>query len=348
MFFLDSTPRPQGRLDAPRSASAIAPPSPLDAIPRGAKVLLVSSTGGHLAELGAISRRVGASEESLWVTFETDQSVGMLEGKRTFYVDYVAPRDLGAAIKAASRVARLLRREKFDACLSTGAAVAATVLPMAAMAGVPTYYVESLARPEGPSFTGKVLAWAPRVRTVTQYREWASTRWQYSHSSLDEWEAAEGTAVSGPLKILVTLGTIAPYRFDRAVDAVLSLLREGDEVVWQLGASMRDGLPGRTVGQVSPQEMEHLSLAADVVVTHCGVSSILQQFGVGKSPVLAVRSGAHNEHVDDHQLGLARSTSKRGLTTVLDLDQPSRTSLEIAAGRTVSSRQRSLLLSTVP
>ncbi len=63
----------------------------------------------------------------------------------------------------------------------------------------------------------------------------------------------DAPASPGPLNILVTLGTIAPYRFDRAVDAVLSLIREGDEVTWQLGRhasarrSARPGLrPGRT------------------------------------------------------------------------------------------------------
>ena len=106
------------------------------------------------------------------------------------------------------------------------------------------------------------------------------------------WCARGGPVVGLPLKILVTLGTIAPYRFDRAVDAVLSLLGPGDEVTWQLGATTRTDLPGRVVTQVSPKEMETMSLEADVVVAHSGVGSILQQFSVGKSSVLAVRSGS--------------------------------------------------------
>ena len=102
-------------------------------------------------------------------------------------------------------------------------------------------------------------------------------------STLDEWCAADEPVEAGPLKILVTLGTIAQWRFDRAVDAVLSLLRTGDEVTWQLGATTRTDLPGRVVTQVSPQEMERLSIEADVVVAHAGVGSILQQFSLGQS-----------------------------------------------------------------
>jgi UDP-N-acetylglucosamine transferase subunit ALG13 len=312
----------------------------LDRIPAHAKILYVTSTGGHLSELDLIDERVAGSPDSLWVTFETDQSIGFLEGRRHTFVDYVAPRDLAAALKAARRVAPLIRREKFDACISTGAAVAATILPMTALAGIPTYYVESLARPTGPSFTGKLLARAPRVRTLTQYREWASDKWPYAGSTLDGWRAHRSPRSSGPLNILVTLGTIAPYRFDRAVDAVLKLLVPGDAVTWQLGATTRTGLPGRVVAQVSPQEMETMSREADVVVAHSGVGSVLQQFYVGKSPVLAVRRGLHHEHVDDHQLGFAEMTARRGLCTVLDLAQPSRASLEFAAARVVSMRQQ--------
>jgi len=311
----------------------------LDQIPADAKVLYVTSTGGHLSELDMIAKRVASSSDSLWVTFETDQSVGLLEGRRHSFVDYVAPRDLPAAVKAARRVAPLIRREKFDACISTGAAVAATILPLAALAGIPTYYVESLARTTGPSFTGRLLARAPGVRTLTQYAGWASNKWRYAGSTLDGWRAYGESHWSGPLNILVTLGTIAPYRFDRAVDAVLQLLVAGDSVTWQLGATTRSGLPGRVVGQVSPREIEAMSRDADVVVTHSGVGSVLQQFSVGNSPVLAVRSGLHDEHVDDHQLGFAEVTAGRGLATVLDLAQPSRVSLELAAARVVSMRQ---------
>ena len=63
--------------------------------------------------------------------------------------------------------------------------------------------------------------------------------WSYAGSALDLWQSADSRAedwpwpAAGPrpLKILVTLGTIAPYRFDRAVRAVLDLLAPGDEVV---------------------------------------------------------------------------------------------------------------------
>jgi UDP-N-acetylglucosamine--N-acetylmuramyl-(pentapeptide) pyrophosphoryl-undecaprenol N-acetylglucosamine transferase len=314
---------------------ATPPAHMLDEIPRGAKVLWVTSTGGHLAELNLIADRIQPSSGSRWVTFETAQSVDALRDRPHLFVDYVSPRDVRAAVRAARKVLPLLRRERFDACVSTGAGVAATVLPLAAWTGIPTFYVESLARPHGPSTTGRILAHVPRVRTATQYASWASARWSYAGSILQDWRIEQAPVKTGPLKILVTLGTIAPYRFDRAVDAVLAMLGPQDEVVWQLGSTSRTDLPGEVYEQVSVDRLSELSDAADVVVAHSGVGSVLQQFSLGKSPVLAVRRAAHHEHVDDHQAGLAETLSGHGLADVLDLDRPSRQVLVDAASRSI-------------
>lgn len=317
------------------SLTATTPATMLDEIPRGAKVLWVTSTGGHLAELNLIADRIQPSAGSRWVTFETAQSVDALRDRPHLFVDYVSPRDVRAAVRAARKVLPLLRRERFDACVSTGAGVAATVLPLAAWTGIPTFYVESLARPHGPSTTGRILAHVPRVHTATQYASWAGARWSYAGSILQDWRIEQNPAKVGPLKILVTLGTIAPYRFDRAVDAVLSMLGPQDEVVWQLGSTRRTDLPGEVHEQVSVERLNQLSNEADVVVAHSGVGSVLQQFGLGKSPVLAVRRSAHHEHVDDHQTGLAETLSSHGLAGVLDLERPSRQLLAEAAARSI-------------
>lgn len=309
----------------------------------GLKVLWVTSTGGHLSELRKIEEGLNASDESLWVTFDSPQTQTHLQGRRTLFVDYVAPRDLAGALKAALRVAPLLRREKFDLCVSTGAALAAAILPMAALAHIPTYYIESVTRTTSPSLTGRLLARAPKVHTLAQYENWSSKNWPYAGSLLDGW-AADGAALSPrPLKVLVTLGTIRPYRFDRAVNAVLAVLGKDDEVTWQVGSTTRPELPGEVYGEICPERLTTLARAADVVVAHAGVGSILQLFESEISPVVAVRSSRFNEHVDEHQLGFAQTTAARGLTTVLDLASPSRDSLLLAAGRHICNQGQSPL-----
>lgn len=303
----------------------------------GAKVLWVTSSGGHLCEVHKIEESLASASDSLWVTFDTPQSRAYLHDRRRLLVDYVAPRDLRGAVRAATRVAPYLRREKFDLCVSTGAALATVILPLAACSGIPTYYIESVARAQAPSLTGRLMALAPRVRTLAQYETWSGKRWPYAGSLLDGWVASGAALNPRPLNILVTLGTIRPYRFDRAVNAVLDLLQPGDQVTWQLGSTTRPELPGDLHREISPNRLTELARAADVVVAHAGVGSVLHLFENGISPVVAVRSGRFHEHVDEHQRGLADGTAARGLTSILDLSSPARDTLLQAAGRTVTS-----------
>ncbi len=56
---------------------------------QGAKALLVTSTGGHLAEVQRIVDRLELSADSLWVTFSTVQSEASLCGCRVEYLPFV-------------------------------------------------------------------------------------------------------------------------------------------------------------------------------------------------------------------------------------------------------------------
>lgn len=290
-----------------------------EVLPRGVKTLWVAAVGGHLSESVHLDRLIGSDPDSVWVTFDSPQSRSLLQDRRVHFVDYVAPRDARAAAKAARSVARLLATESFDACISTGSAVAGFSVPWVAARGVPTFFVESLARLSGPSVTGRMMRMAPRVTTLTQHPAWSGRQWAYQGSILDGLIAERTEAHPGPRRVLVTLGTIRPYRFDRAVDAVLGALRPDDEVTWQLGSTTRADLPGRVVQSLDYAELDREVAAADVVVAHAGVGSIVQAHAHGKLPILAVRSAAHDEHVDDHQAQLASWLTRRGLALVLDL-----------------------------
>ncbi|WP_172582175.1 glycosyltransferase [Subtercola boreus] len=292
----------------------------------------MTSAGGHLSEVLKIDDAISSHEDSLWVTFDTPQAQSLLADRRVSFVDYVAPRDVAGSIVAWRRVREILKTEKFDACISTGAAVAAFALPYVALRGTPAFFVESLARATGPSATGRIMRAAPRVRTLSQYESWATTSWPFQGSIVDGWEPHETrTSQDGGRKILVTLGTIRPYRFDRAVDAVLRSLRAGDDVVWQLGATTRDDLPGDVHSELGFHELTQLASEADVVVSHAGVGSLLQMLELGKLPVLAVRSSRHGEHVDDHQSQIAVEMADRGLARLLDFSGSNEQNFETAS-----------------
>jgi UDP-N-acetylglucosamine transferase subunit ALG13 len=274
--------------------------------PDHAKALLVCSTGGHLSELVRLESHIGENPDSLWVTFDTDQSRQLLAGRRVHYVPYIGPRDLRGTIAAGPAIHRLLKAEHFDVAISTGASIAASALPLAAAAGVPAVYVESVCRVRGPSTTGRLLQPVPGVALRTQHENWASKRWQLCDSILTDVHSEVVPAPHDPERLFVTLGTIQGYRFDSAIDAILSSGYANENTVWQLGYTSRsDSLPGRVYEYMSPKDFTEAARSADVVVSHAGVGTLLELFGMGVYPVLAVRRVERHEHVDDHQTEIA-------------------------------------------
>ncbi|OZD58431.1 hypothetical protein CH263_24540 [Rhodococcus sp. 06-1059B-a] len=306
---------------------------------KGTKGLWVASTGGHLEQLVRISNLSTYREDSIWVTFDNQQSRSLLAHRRTIHVSYVKPRDLYRAVRAVWKVIPILRTESFDFCVSTGAALATFILPMSRIFGARAIYIESVSRTDGPSLTGRIMAAVPGVETYTQHARWASRKWRYSGSLLDNWTVKQDENVDRPLTIFVTLGTIKPYRFDRAVRAIVRSIKPSDVVTWQLGTSWRDGLPGTTYKEMTADEVKANIEKSDVVVTHAGVGSVINILDAGSLPVVAVRTKDHKEHIDNHQRQIASMMAERGLAEVLDLDHPNRNTLLTAASKRVERRQ---------
>jgi UDP-N-acetylglucosamine--N-acetylmuramyl-(pentapeptide) pyrophosphoryl-undecaprenol N-acetylglucosamine transferase len=301
----------------------------------GHRILWIVSSGGHLVQATHIERLIGTHPDSFWITNDVPQARSLLAGRNVAYLEYVAPRDWRGAVRAAKLATRIARELNPDQVISTGAAIAGLALPRLALAGYPTTFVESVARQSSHSLTGKIAALSPGVRTLTQYANRADRRWTFDGTILANWRRRDAPVDSilstGSLRVLVTLGTIRPYRFDSAIDAVLRILRPQDEVVWQLGDTARDDLPGSTHSAISNEELKKLIRWADVVVSHAGVGSIVDSLEAGKCPVLVVRRASRQEHVDDHQMDIAGEVENRGLGSTLVLDDPQREVLVRAA-----------------
>ncbi|RKT36037.1 UDP-N-acetylglucosamine transferase subunit ALG13 [Microbacterium sp. AG1240] len=301
----------------------------------GGKVLFVCSSGGHLTELIRLSRRFGSDPESLWVTFDTLQSRHLLEGQRMAVLPYIGPRDLKGTIASAPALERILRREQFDAAISTGAAIATVALPMAAFHGIPSTYVESASRLRGPSLTGQILRRIPGVHLRTQNSQWADDHWR-SHPSVLEDFRAETTAETPRIRrVFVALGTIEGYRFDSVIDAFLATGLANDDTVWQLGYTSRDDLPGTVHDFLQPEEFARQAREADLVITHTGVGTMVEMLTAGIFAVYAVRRASRNEHVDDHQVELADIVTEMGVGISVEGPDLTREICEQAARRRV-------------
>lgn len=291
---------------------------------QGQRVLFVASTGGHLAEIARLAPGTGCSDESTLITFDSAQSDAMSWIDDIRYIPYVKPRDLRGTLRSATYFRTVFRNERWDAVVSTGAAVAVPALRMAATRSMRSIYVESYARFEGPSTTGRLLQrLSPATELFTQHASWQSARWRYTGSVIDSFP--RGGVPTGPLsadsRYFVTLGTIEPYRFDSLVDAVQDGLGPRAQIVWQLGCTSRPDLGGQVFGQLDRDAFLEQAREADVVITHGGVGTALELIEMGHRPYVIPRRAHRGEHVDDHQLAVAQDLAARDLAITCDTSE---------------------------
>ncbi len=110
--------------------------------------------------------------------------------------------------------------------------------------------------------------------------------------------------------IFVTLGTHY-HPFPRALDVVEPLAIDHEMVVQHGHTPPRPPRSGwRWVEFLPYEEVANLMHEADVVVSHAGVGSLFTALGVRKTPLVVPRLRRLREHVDDHQLQLAKKLAE--------------------------------------
>lgn len=123
------------------------------------KLCLVASSGGHLMELFLL-REAWRDHERFWVTFKAQDAETLLEKERVFWAHGPTNRNLPNLARNAWLAWRLLRREKPDVILSTGAGVGVPFVWVGCLLKIPTVFIESLTFTDKRSLSGKlVYAW---------------------------------------------------------------------------------------------------------------------------------------------------------------------------------------------
>ena len=102
------------------------------------KVALVSSIGGHLAELLELAAAFGDDHELVWIL--NDRSPVLPEGARAYVISH-AERDWRVAWNLVE-LAAIFSRERPDVVVSTGAGPAVPAALVGRLAGVPYIHVE--------------------------------------------------------------------------------------------------------------------------------------------------------------------------------------------------------------
>ena len=300
------------------------------------RTLLAANGGGHLTQLVNLRHRLPFDTGDVtWFTFDTPQSRSMLEGEEVVFAHHAPPRDWRAAARNARLASAMCRHFRFDAAVSTGASIAVSALPMARRFGARAYYIESAARVEGPSVSGRMLAALPGIRTACQYRSWAGGRWTYAGSVFDSFEPGPDRPNHPVSHVVVTLGSQDGYPFDRLVARLAQVLPPDAEVLWQTGTTDGSAYGLDTVASMPAAELEAAMARADVVIAHAGVGSALSAVLAGRHPILVPRRVSAGEHIDDHQLQIASELVARGIATSCAPDEIDLAMVVEAASRTV-------------
>jgi len=120
------------------------------------RVALVGSSGGHLAQLLVLAP-FWEQHDRFWVTFDTQDAISLLGGERTYWCFRPTNRNLLNLIRNSFLAWRILRRERPDLIISTGAAVAVPFFWVGRLLGSRTVFIEVIDRIDHGTLTGRLV-----------------------------------------------------------------------------------------------------------------------------------------------------------------------------------------------
>ena len=120
------------------------------------KVCLVGSSGGHLTHQYML-KPFWQDKERIWVTFDKEDARSLLEGETVYPCYYPTNRSLKALIRNTRIAVKVLRKERPQLIISSGAAVAVPFFWLAKLYGAKTVYIEVFDRIDKPTVTGKMV-----------------------------------------------------------------------------------------------------------------------------------------------------------------------------------------------
>lgn len=133
------------------------------------KVCLVGSSGGHLTHLYML-KDFWKDKKRFWVTFDKKDAQSILEDEEKYYCYYPTNRNIINLIKNTILAIKVLKKEKPDLIISSGAAVAVPFFYIGKLMGAKTVYIEVFDRIDKPTLTGK-LVYPVTDKFIVQWEE---------------------------------------------------------------------------------------------------------------------------------------------------------------------------------
>lgn len=142
-------------------------------------VLLVASTGGHLAQLLQL-RTWWSQHERTWVTFDKPDASSTLDGETVVHAFHPTTRHLPNLARNTALARRVLNQLRPDVVVSTGAGLALPFFVLARSHRIPTVYLEVYDRIDSTTMTGRLC----RPWTTSFCVQWPEQQPLYPGSEL--------------------------------------------------------------------------------------------------------------------------------------------------------------------
>jgi UDP-N-acetylglucosamine transferase subunit ALG13 len=113
----------------------------------------------------------------------------------------------------------------------------------------------------------------------------------------------------------VTVGT-QRFQFDRLFQELDCLVEQKvitEPIIAQVGYSNYKPKYYTSSILVSAEEMDQYIEKSNLIITHSGTSSIIKCLKMDKKVIVVPRQKEYGEHVDDHQLEIAKLFDQKGL-----------------------------------
>ena len=133
------------------------------------KICLVGSSGGHLTHLYML-KPFWKNKEHFWVTFDKEDARSLLSDEKMYSCYFPTNRNIKNLLKNTVIAWKILKKEKPNLIISSGAAVAIPFFYLGKLFGAKLVYIEVFDRVDKSTITGK-LVYPITDRFIVQWEE---------------------------------------------------------------------------------------------------------------------------------------------------------------------------------
>lgn len=143
------------------------------------KILLVGSSGGHLTHLWLL-KEFWSKHERVWVTFPKKDAISLLKDEKMYSCYYPTNKNIINLIKNFFLARKILKLEKPDLIISSGAGAAIPYFMLGKKYGAKRVFIEVYDRITNPTITGK-FCYKHCELFITQ---WSEQKKNYPNSTM--------------------------------------------------------------------------------------------------------------------------------------------------------------------